>query len=132
MDTFSAMQIVMTTMQGLTMFAALLLCVFFWMQGPERPAPPEKERWELDAEKVKARLDDPENVKEEFGKFMTTRVGGRLYALEEKVKDFADSTVTGRTSRVFLCSYVPGWRCVALAGVEALGLQTGVPRLASP
>ncbi len=93
MDTFSAMQIVMMTMQGLTMLAALLFASFSAMEVPERPAPPEKERWELNAEKVKARLDDPENVKEEFGKFMTTRVGGRLYALEEKVKDFADSTV---------------------------------------
>ena len=40
MDTFSAMQIVMMTMQGLTMFAALLFASFSAMQVPERPAPP--------------------------------------------------------------------------------------------
>ncbi len=49
-----------------------------------------------------------QHEQEALKKYLTTTVGRRVWSLERRAE-------TGWSSRVFLCSYVPGWRCVALA-----------------
>ena len=123
MELISVVMIYLAAFWSFSFSAAVFYFAAAVLKAPEPPKAPN--RWDTDREKLKEKLealDDPEKLKKAFGQFISTRVGGRLYDLENSFGVFADEATTITTRLRVLMVVQVGLGVMVVGCVLTIGI----------